>query len=71
MRSIVLREYFLLKMKYYVKISKKMTNDSYISNLKVVTVFSVHLWSFTLFFFFFCQNELLVPKIYSLNIFCP
>ena len=28
-----------LKMEYFVKVSSRMTNDNYISNLKVVIVF--------------------------------
>ena len=33
-------------MEYSIKVSKEMTNDSYISNLKKVTIFSVHFWGY-------------------------
>ena len=31
-------------LEYFVKVSNGMTNDNYVSNLKGVTVFSIHFW---------------------------
>jgi hypothetical protein len=65
MGSTVLKESFL-KLEYSVKVSNEMTNDSYISNFKGETIFSIHFWGLLpfcqisregsinyLFFFFF------------------
>jgi hypothetical protein len=49
-------------MEYSIKVSKEMTNDSYISNLKKVTIFSVHFWALLSFRQTLRERSVIYPK---------
>ncbi len=49
-------------MEYSIKVSKEMTNDSYISNLKKVTIFSIHFWGLLSFRQTWRGRSVIYPK---------